>query len=279
MSYWGLPLLPIEYESISSATQNLAWVLKDGKWGLISHSGKVLAVPQYDTIYTQPGGLVWVNDMAVVSKAGKLTYINDEGIEINESNAPGNAPQAQKMDEDFSGTAGKFKWPEHEGAVIKGGVYEITATTGSYTNVEIPFPDEIRYEPGDDWMLELRVKDIENPDIIGTYGIMIKNKSYATDISYYTFNNTEWANITCAGNAQTLGKLKKINKKDYNTLKLIKRGRTMDVYYNGKSVLTGSLASTQIVSGKFYLVVQQPWKAGLHVVDFDDIKFEILQQK
>jgi WG containing repeat len=75
-------VLPFEYDYITMPVNGLAWVLKDKKWGLINFKGEVLATPQYDAVYEQAGNQVWIDDKAVVSKAGKNIYINKEGKEI-----------------------------------------------------------------------------------------------------------------------------------------------------------------------------------------------------
>ncbi len=84
---WGLmnnrgeTVLPIAYDKIMPDQYNVSWILQGGKWGLISNDGKILITPQYDKLYMQDKRQIWINNMAIVSKQGKLFYINTYGKE------------------------------------------------------------------------------------------------------------------------------------------------------------------------------------------------------
>lgn len=62
-----------EYDHVSCLFEGLAWVQKDGKWGYINKTGKVVIPLQYDDAYSFYEGL------AVVKKDGKYGFINKTG--------------------------------------------------------------------------------------------------------------------------------------------------------------------------------------------------------
>ncbi|MDP4284492.1 MAG: tetratricopeptide repeat protein [Bacteroidota bacterium] len=84
---WGLinnrgeVVLPVSFDKITLPVYNVSWVLQNGKWGLISDEGKVLATPQYDKLYRHKEGNTWLENRAIVSKQGKLIFINTRGEE------------------------------------------------------------------------------------------------------------------------------------------------------------------------------------------------------
>ncbi len=61
------------YTRVSCLSEGLAWVQKDGKWGYINKTGKVVIPLQYDDAYSFYEGL------AVVKKDGKYGFINKTG--------------------------------------------------------------------------------------------------------------------------------------------------------------------------------------------------------
>ncbi len=272
-AYNGTPVLPLVYESISTVSQNAAWVLQGNKWGLVNYKGKFLATPQYDSVYVQPGGMTWVNNMAVVSKAGKRIYLNDDGLELDPGSVMPGSPK-KMMSEDFSEGAEKNKWPAHPNARCTDGVYEVTiAPNGEEDDIEIPFPADIAYSETDDWSLEMSIDDVkDNGKKI--YGITMKNKSAGTDVTYCTFS-TNYVTLTGINNGHRIEKLGK-TKKGFNRIKLVKKGTQLQVYYNKDQVITGTINEGRIMAGKFYLLVSKPVQAADNVVAFDDIRFEIL---
>ncbi len=82
-------VVPLVYDFITVPIDSVAWILKDKKWGLINDQCRIIATPRFDSVYVQPGGKVWVDSRAVVSKAGRLTYINKQGITMSKD-ADGN---------------------------------------------------------------------------------------------------------------------------------------------------------------------------------------------
>ncbi|MES2431752.1 MAG: WG repeat-containing protein [Bacteroidota bacterium] len=267
MNFRGKETLPIEYESISTVANGVAWVIKNNKWGLINSKGELLAVPQYDTVYEQSEGKIWINERAIVAKEGKFFYLDKEGKQtaynVESAKAVEKPERLTKIEENFDEENGKFKWPSNTYAKQTSGQYILTLE-GDVNYKDPKFPPEFSFTAQDDWMLEVSMK--KGVGGIGTsYGIAWGNLSSVLVYAYgLTFSGLD------AGTKDF-----KI-KKGFNTLKMIRRGKDFEVYFNSKNIITTQVKKLE--GGTFSFTSSTGLPGYPVIVYFDDIKFEILKK-
>ncbi len=280
----GFIVLPIEYESISALSDNTAWILKDGKWGMVNSLGRVIITPKYDAVYEQAGGLVWYKDRAVVSKGEKKIYINRSGSEIFSDAAGMEAvPQQIKlMEEHFDGTGGNV-WPQMPGieSAIKDGGYEVKSKRNGFYWSNLAFPVGIEFTEGQDWMLEVTMKNLPSSQPFAQ-GIIIESLtdlSEMAQIIVYTAMAKDKLKTSLSVEYPGMPRYSEyFNVKDIaSKVKIIRQGSKLSYYLNDKLVKKTAYDAVKLKAGKFYFTFIEPYKDGNEgLLQFDDVVFKIL---
>ena len=77
-----VPLIQDEYEDALISSNNLCFVKKKGKWGLINTSGEQIADYIYDEVVLNSHGEAFANGYAVVKDSDGYFIINEDGNEL-----------------------------------------------------------------------------------------------------------------------------------------------------------------------------------------------------
>jgi len=267
-------MLPIKYDNISTVTNGVAWMHINNKWGLLNESAEIIAEPIYDSIYEQAYDKVWVNDLAVVSKNGTKFYLNMLGKELafnDETKAAAENRAKNLFIENFQEGNNKYKWDLTSGKNIAAGYFTFTPLNKNSGYEYGNFPKEFSFNKNDDWSFEVSIEKAHGNQFITSFGITFGGKN--SDLNQIVIGNYS-AYIT---GGKSLGSVDVKHKKGMNNLKLIKTGSTIEVYYNNK--LIGSKWYGDFQDGSFRFLASSPGSTNnLVLINFDDIKFEILKR-